>query len=261
MPKEELKVLRDRMEKVIEHLKGEFLAIRTGRAHPGLVSDIKVDYYGAPTPIKQIATISVPEGRQIAISPFDRSALKLVEKAILASSLGVTPQNDGEIIRVNLPELTRQLELRGAIEQMYMDGDLTRRVSVSGKGEINATADSFNKLIGSYQTIIGNDTKRNAYGYKIHLIYGCTAKPSERSNATVNESPEAVTLSWELSTVSAEIAMEGFKPSAKITIDSTKVDPAKLKELEDLLYGTAASEASLPTPDAVAALIGTPATP
>lgn len=113
----------------------------------------------------------------------------------------------------------------------------------------------------SYQTIIGNDTKRNAYGYKIHLIYGCTAKPSERSNATVNESPEAVTLSWELSTVAAEIAMDGFKPSAKITIDSTKVAPAKLKALEDLLYGTAAAEASLPTPDAVAALIGTPAGP
>lgn len=113
----------------------------------------------------------------------------------------------------------------------------------------------------SYQTIIGNDTKRNAYGYKIHLIYGCTAKPSERSNATVNESPEAVTLSWELSTVAAEIAMDGFKPSAKITIDSTKVAPAKLKELEDLLYGTAGTEASLPTPDAVAALIGKPAGP
>lgn len=113
----------------------------------------------------------------------------------------------------------------------------------------------------SYQTIIGNDTKRNAYGYKIHLIYGCTAKPSERSNATVNESPEAVTLSWELSTVAAEIAMDGFKPSAKITIDSTKVAPAKLKVLEDLLYGTAGAEASLPTPDAVAALIGKPAGP
>ena len=113
----------------------------------------------------------------------------------------------------------------------------------------------------SYQTIIGTDTKRNAYGYKIHLIYGCTAKPSERSNATVNESPEAVTLSWELSTVAAEIAMDGFKPSAKITIDSTKVAPAKLKALEDLLYGTAGAEASLPTPDAVAALIGKPAGP
>ena len=113
----------------------------------------------------------------------------------------------------------------------------------------------------SYQTIIGNDTKRNAHGYKIHLIYGCTAKPSERSNATVNESPEAVTLSWELSTVAAEIAMDGFKPSAKITIDSTKVAPAKLKALENLLYGTAGAEASLPTPDAVAALIGTPVGP
>ena len=113
MPKTELKALKERMEKVIDHLKGEFLAIRTGRAHPGLVSDIKVDYYGTPTPIKQVATISIPEGRQIAISPFDRTALKLVEKAILASSLGVTPQNDGEIIRVNLPELTgeRRVEL------------------------------------------------------------------------------------------------------------------------------------------------------
>ena len=81
MPKTELKELRERMDKVIEHLKNEFLAIRTGRAHPGLVSDIKVDYYGAPTPVKQIATVSVPEGRQIAIAPFDRSALKLIEKA------------------------------------------------------------------------------------------------------------------------------------------------------------------------------------
>ena len=95
MPKTELKALKERMEKVIDHLKGEFLAIRTGRAHPGLVSDIKVDYYGTPTPIKQVATISIPEGRQIAISPFDRTALKLVEKAILASSLGVTPKTTG----------------------------------------------------------------------------------------------------------------------------------------------------------------------
>ncbi len=111
MPKNELKELRERMEKVIEHLKGEFLVIRTGRAHPGLVSDIKVDYYGVPTPIKSIATISIPEGRQIAITPFDRNALKVVEKGILASSLGVTPQNDGEVIRVNLPELNRERRL------------------------------------------------------------------------------------------------------------------------------------------------------
>ncbi|HCL80422.1 MAG TPA: ribosome recycling factor [Synergistaceae bacterium] len=108
MPKTELKTLREKMDKTVEHLKGEFLVIRTGRAHPGLVSDIKADYYGTPTPIKQMGTITVPEGRQIVISPFDRSALKAVEKAILASSLGVTPQNDGEVVRVTLPELTRE---------------------------------------------------------------------------------------------------------------------------------------------------------
>ena len=129
MPKTELKELRERMDKVIEHLKNEFLAIRTGRAHPGLVSDIKVDYYGAPTPVKQIATVSVPEGRQIAIAPFDRSALKLIEKAILASSLGVTPQNDGEIIRVNLPELTRErrVELTKLVGKYSEEGRIALR--------------------------------------------------------------------------------------------------------------------------------------
>ena len=129
MPKTELKELRERMDKVIEHLKNEFLAIRTGRAHPGLVSDIKVDYYGAPTPVKQIATVSVPEGRQIAIAPFDRSALKLIEKAILASSLGVTPQNDGEIIRVNLPELTRErrVELTKLVGKYAEEGRIALR--------------------------------------------------------------------------------------------------------------------------------------
>ena len=129
MPKTELKELRERMEKVIEHLKNEFLAIRTGRAHPGLVSDIKVDYYGAPTPVKQIATVSIPEGRQIAIAPFDRSALKLIEKAILASSLGVTPQNDGEIIRVNLPELTRdrRIELTKLVGKSAEEGRIALR--------------------------------------------------------------------------------------------------------------------------------------
>ncbi|MDI9371069.1 MAG: ribosome recycling factor [Synergistaceae bacterium] len=129
MPKSELKEMKGKMEKVVDHLKNEFLAIRTGRAHPGLVSDIKVDYYGAPTPVKQVATITVPEGRQIAIAPFDRSALKLIEKAILASSLGVTPQSDGEIIRVNLPELTRdrRVELTKLVGKYAEEGRVAIR--------------------------------------------------------------------------------------------------------------------------------------
>ena len=107
MPKDELKELRENMEKAITFLQGEYLSIRTGRAHPGLVSDIKVDYYGTPTPIKQIANVTVPEGRTLQIAPFDKSSLKAIEKAILAANIGMTPQSDGTNIRLTLPELTR----------------------------------------------------------------------------------------------------------------------------------------------------------
>lgn len=108
MPKTDIKTLNEKMEKSLEFLKSEYIVIRTGRAHPGLVSDIKADYYGTPTPIKQMATITIPEGRKILISPFDKNSLKVIEKAILASSLGITPQNDGENIRLTMPELTRE---------------------------------------------------------------------------------------------------------------------------------------------------------
>ena len=108
MPRNEIKQLRDRMEKALAFLHNEYLAIRTGRAHPGLVSDIKADYYGTPTPLKQMANITIPEARKLQITPFDRSGLKTIEKAILASNLGITPQNDGECIRLTLPELTRE---------------------------------------------------------------------------------------------------------------------------------------------------------
>lgn len=119
MPKNEMKDLQSKMQKVIEHLEEEFVGIRTGRAHPALVSDIKIDYYGAPTPVKQLATINIPEGRTIVISPFDKNMIKAVEKGILASSLGVTPQSDGEVIRINLPELTneRRVELTKVVRK------------------------------------------------------------------------------------------------------------------------------------------------
>jgi ribosome recycling factor len=108
MAKTEIKNLRGKMDKTLEFLRGEYLAIRTGRAHPGLVSEIKADYYGTATPLKQMANITIPEGRKILIAPFDRGSLKAIEKAILASSLGITPQNDGESVRLTLPELTRE---------------------------------------------------------------------------------------------------------------------------------------------------------
>ena len=104
----------------------------------------------------------------------------------------------------------------------------------------------------SYRTTIGNDIRGNDYGYKIHLIYNATAQPSQKAYQTINESPDAIAFSWEISTEPIEIP--GFRPSASITIDSTKVPAAKLAELEDLLYGTAAKESSLPLPAALITL-------
>lgn len=105
-----------------------------------------------------------------------------------------------------------------------------------------------------YRTILGNDTDSNAHGYKLHLIYGCLASPSEKSYSTVNDSPEAITFSWEVK--STPVNVSGFKPTAVLTIDSTKVDKEKLTKLEDALYGSASTEAKLPTPDEVVAIVG-----
>ena len=107
----------------------------------------------------------------------------------------------------------------------------------------------------SYVTTVGNDVKGNDYGYKIHLIYGMKVSPSERGYQTINDSPEAITFSWEFTTIPVNVT--GFKPTACITIDSTKVNAEKLKTLEDKLYGAEASEAQLPLPDEVISMLKT----
>lgn len=106
----------------------------------------------------------------------------------------------------------------------------------------------------SYRTTIGNDTDGSDHGYKLHLIYGALAAPSEKAYATVNDSPEAITFSWEVSTTPVNVT--GHKPTASITIDSTKCDKAKLAELEAILYGSESEEARLPLPDEIATLMG-----
>lgn len=106
----------------------------------------------------------------------------------------------------------------------------------------------------SYQTKVGNDVDSDL-GYKIHLVYNCLAAPSEKAYATVNDSPEAITFSWEVSTTPVEVP--GMKPTALLTIDSTKVDAAKLVELEKILYGDETNEPKLPTPAEVATLFNT----
>jgi len=98
----------DRMKKAAEALRREFDTIRTGRASPALVEHVQVDYYGTPTPLNQLATISVPEARLILIAPWDKKALSGIERAILASDLGVNPSNDGNVIRIPIPPLSEE---------------------------------------------------------------------------------------------------------------------------------------------------------
>ena len=104
-----------------------------------------------------------------------------------------------------------------------------------------------------YRTVVGNDVKGNEHGYKLHLVYGAKAKPSEKAYATVNDSPEAVTFSWEVTTTPVNVA--GFKPTASVTIDSTKIEAGKLKAIEDKLYGTQDQEPTLPLPDEINKII------
>lgn len=102
----------------------------------------------------------------------------------------------------------------------------------------------------AYKTLIGSDTDGNDHGYKLHLVYGCKAAPSERSHATVNDSPEALSFSWEISTT--PVSVTGHKPTASVEIDSTKVDSAKLAAFEKILFGSDTAAARLPLPDEVA---------
>lgn len=110
------------------------------------------------------------------------------------------------------------------------------------------------KVFGlAYRTLLGNDVDGNDHGYKLHLVYGCLAAPSENNHSTVNDSPEAGTMSWSVSTTPVEVA--DAKPTATVTIDSTKADKAKLKKLEDMLYGTEQAESKLPLPAEVITLM------
>lgn len=96
----------ERMEKSIDSLEKDLATVRTGRANPNMLSGIMVDYWGEPTPVNQVAGISVVEGRQLVIKPYDKSTLKNIERSIFESNLGLTPQNDGQVIRINVPPLT-----------------------------------------------------------------------------------------------------------------------------------------------------------
>lgn len=120
MDKEAISKARQQMDKSIEALQKDFSKVRTGRASVTLLDGVRVDYYGTPTPLNQLATLAIPEARQITIQPWDQSILKELEKAIQKADLGFTPNNDGKILRVNIPPLTedRRKDLAKQVKKM-----------------------------------------------------------------------------------------------------------------------------------------------
>lgn len=129
MNTEVINLTEEKMNKTLDNLEHRFVTVRAGRANPSSLDGITADYYGSPTPLKQLSTISVPEARQLLIKPFDRSCLGAIEKAIFESNLGYTPNNDGETIRIIIPVLTeeRRKELTKQVRAMAEDAKVSIR--------------------------------------------------------------------------------------------------------------------------------------
>ncbi len=142
---ERLKTYNDKMQKSFDFLKDDLASIRAGRANPHVLDKIKVDYYGTPTPIQQVGNVSVPEARIIQIAPWDKTLIKVIEKAIMASDLGITPSNDGAVIRLVFPELTeeRRKQLSKDVRKKGEDAKVAVR-NVRRDGN-----DAFKKLKGT----------------------------------------------------------------------------------------------------------------
>ena len=155
------------MQGAIENLEKRLLNIRAGRANPAILDGVMVNYYGAPTPLRQLATISIPEARQLMIKPFDRSSLSLIEKGIYEANVGLTPNNNGEVIILNIPALTettrrdyvkqaKQIaeEAKIALRNIRQDAnndikklEITEDEKKSGNEDVQALIDKYNKIV------------------------------------------------------------------------------------------------------------------
>ena len=163
---ERINVYSERMQKTYEYLEADYAAIRAGRANPHVLDKLRVDYYGTPTPIQQVGNITVPEARIIQIAPWEKSLVKAIEKAILSSDIGITPSNDGAVIRLVFPELTeerrkdlvKEVKKKGedakvAIRNIRRDGnDAFKKLSKSdiSEDEIKQLEDSLQKQTDKY---------------------------------------------------------------------------------------------------------------
>jgi ribosome recycling factor len=171
MIKDVLKDAEDRMKSAVAVLEDTLRGMRTGRASTGLVEKLTVDYYGTETPLFQLATLSVPEAQMIMIRPFDKTSLKTIERAILASDLGLTPNNDGTVIRLNIPALTqeRRIELQKLVGRRVEEA----RVAVRNvrRGAIDDLRDfEKEKLISEDESKQGQEETQKLTDKYIHLI-------------------------------------------------------------------------------------------
>ncbi len=168
--------VEERMEKAVRKLKGDLAGIRTGRANPGLVDSLRVEVYGSPTPLKQIASVGAPEPNQIVIRPYDPNTIKDIEKAILASDLGFTPQNDGRVIRLNVPPLSTEVrrkmvarvrelaeEARIALRNIRRDGnkmaDQAEEAKELSEDDCKRLKEQIQELIKQYENQVNEAAK------------------------------------------------------------------------------------------------------
>ena len=166
----------DRMDKAISVLKNALAGIRTGRANPGLVDSLRVEVYGSPTPMKQVASVGAPEPQQIVIRPYDASTIKDIEKAIIASGLGLAPQSDGRVIRLNIPPLTTETrrklvarikelteEAKVAIRNVRRDGnkaaDQEEKDKLLSEDECATLKEKIQELTKQYENTAGDMAK------------------------------------------------------------------------------------------------------
>ena len=159
--------VKSKMDKVIESMESRFTTVRAGRANPNILNGIMVEYYGVPTPIQSLATISVPEARQLMIKPFDKSALKEMEKALFAAELGMAPTNNGEVLILTVPELTEDSrrtyvkqvkdmseEARIALRNVRQDANNSIKKAEYSEDEEKIYLDQVQKLIDKYNAIV-----------------------------------------------------------------------------------------------------------
>ena len=159
--------IKTKMDKVIENLEARFTTVRAGRANPNILNGVMVEYYGAPTPLNAVSTISVPEARQLMIKPFDKTLLKEIEKAIYSAELGLTPNNNGEVVFLTIPELTEETrknyvkqakemseEAKIALRNIRQDANNAIKKSEVSEDEQKRNTDVVQKLIDKYNQLV-----------------------------------------------------------------------------------------------------------